>query len=326
MSAWTNAYWPRSGDRGSTSTVQELAPDERVAAAARGLAVRPRRSPRRARRAVNDWPSTAASWSSVRSAGVERVEPGGDERVERLRDGELAEVAGRLEAAVVASSEPAVGDEHPDRLDRVQRDALGARDDRRGPPARAGRARGRRAARASRPRRAAARSRARKSRLPAPQPGPALEQLGPGQRDDQDRDVAAPLEQVVDEVEQSPESAQWRSSNSERDRRRGRRAARRTCATPRTAPSRPPARRLAEPEQREEARLDPAPLRRRRARARASDLGDLRARRSASSSLSSRPARRADHLAQRPEGDPLAVRRASGPRASRPARRRRRRT
>ena len=29
MSAWTNAYWPRSGERGSASSVEDLAPDER---------------------------------------------------------------------------------------------------------------------------------------------------------------------------------------------------------------------------------------------------------------------------------------------------------
>ena len=39
-------------------------------------------------------------------------------------------------------------------------------------------------------------------RWPAPQVGPALEQLGPRLRDDEDRRVAAPLEQVLDEIEQ----------------------------------------------------------------------------------------------------------------------------
>ena len=40
-------------------------------------------------------------------------------------------------------------------------------------------------------------------RLPAPQVGPALEQVRARQRDDVDRAAAAPLEQVVDEVEQA---------------------------------------------------------------------------------------------------------------------------
>ena len=42
-----------------------------------------------------------------------------------------------------------------------------------------------------------------KLRLPAPQSGAALEQLGPSQGHDVDRQAAAPVEQVVDEVEQA---------------------------------------------------------------------------------------------------------------------------
>ena len=57
---------------------------------------------------VKLWPSTAASWRSARGRG-EPVEPGGDERLEGLRDGQLAELADRLVPAV----RPRSGDRPP---------------------------------------------------------------------------------------------------------------------------------------------------------------------------------------------------------------------
>ena len=67
---------------------QDVAPDERAQARLRGLGSG---SPadRGQRTAVKLWPRTAASWSSARSAGLERIEARGDERVERLRHGQL---------------------------------------------------------------------------------------------------------------------------------------------------------------------------------------------------------------------------------------------
>ena len=73
-------------------------------------------------------PSTAASSNRAPAPRVERVEPRGDQRGQRLGDGELVEIAGRRVGAVPLD-EPAVGEEHPDGLDRVQRDAVRAVDD-----------------------------------------------------------------------------------------------------------------------------------------------------------------------------------------------------
>ena len=114
-----------------------------------------------------------------------------------------------------------------------------------------------------------------------------------------------------------PASAQCRSSKTMTTGRRRRRCARRRCATPRRAASRPRPPRL-EPEQRQQRRLDPAPLGLVGHVARRPSPATL-ARVVASSSVSTRPARAADHLAERPEGDALAVGRASGRRASRPS-------
>ena len=182
MSAWTNAYWPRSGERGSTSLDEQLAPDER---AEPRLERRPRRSPETAASpaSVKLWPRTAASATSARSAGVEPVEPGRDQRGQRLGHGQVVEVAGRpVDAAL--EHEAALRQQHPDGLDRVQRDPVGAGDDRVAarPPAGPG------TSPASSSRIASVGSGSRwievKLRLPAPQSGPALEQLGPGQGHD----------------------------------------------------------------------------------------------------------------------------------------------
>ena len=91
--------------------------------------------------------------------GREPVQAGGDERRERLGDREVREVPDRLVGAVL-EGQPAVGEEHPDRLDGVQRDAVGAGDDGPDRGLRQARAPGRRGAPAS-PARAAARGRRR---------------------------------------------------------------------------------------------------------------------------------------------------------------------
>ena len=119
-------------------------------------------------------------------------------------------------------------------------------------------------------------------------------------------------------------SAQWRSSNTQDDRARRREPLEERPPARRTARSRPPA--GARPPR--AARAAPARssvARPRRARAR-ERLARCASRVVASSSVSSRPRAGADHLAQRPERDALAVRRAIGPRASRPSRRGRRGT
>ncbi len=132
--------------------------------------------------------------------------------------------------------------------------------------------------------------------------GTLLEELRASQRDDVDRDVLAPLEEVIDEVEQ-PGVGEVEVLEDEDDRSRGGEA----------LEERPPggeellraARRGLDPEQGEQGRLDPAPLRLIGDVAR-EGLGDLRPGRRLVVGLE-QPAAFADHLAERPEADPLAV-------------------
>src|SRR3954451_10574531 len=132
---------------------------------------------------------------------VERVEPGPDQRGQRLGDGEVAEVAHRRVAAV-ALDELAVRDEHARRFYRVQRDSIGTRHDRL--YRRIGQTwheAGEELAHV-RPgewieidRREAA---LRRAPIRA-----AFQKVGSGERHDVDRTCAAPLQQVVDEIEQA---------------------------------------------------------------------------------------------------------------------------
>ena len=123
-----------------------------------------------ARRCVNVLPSTAASWSSRRSSGDEAVEPGGDQRVQRLRHLERVDLADRPVDGALLDEQAAV-EQHPHRLDRVERDALGAGEDLLAQRRRADRARARPGAPPS-PAARAARGRASvKLRCPAPQVG-----------------------------------------------------------------------------------------------------------------------------------------------------------
>ena len=200
--------------------------------------------------------------------------------------------------------ERAAVEEHAHRLDRVERDAVGASRifvRRR----RAGRGRGRRAARPSR-RRTAARARARGAAAARTEVGAALEQLGAGQREHEDRLCARPLEQVLDEVEQAV-SAQWRSSKTSatgavsliRSKKR-RHAAKRS--------SRSDLRPFAEAQQVAEQRLHPLAL---------AVIGDDRSHHPSSFAVArvlrlvlGDPRAHAHHLGQCPERDSLAVGRA----------------
>ena len=167
------------------------------------------------------------------------------------------------------------------------------------------RARARRAARASPARRSGSRSSARKFRLPAPQPGRRSSSSGRASVMIEDRDVAAPLQHVVDEVEQA-RVRPVEVLEQQHDGARRRRAARRTSATRRTAP-RAAGRRLV----RRPSSASSAGSTQRRSVLVGHVLRDASRRASsrvvASSSVSSRPRARADHLAQRPERDALAV-------------------
>ena len=133
--------------------------------------------------------------------------------------------------------------------------------------------------------------------------GPSLEQLRPGQRDDEDRDVAAPLEQVVDEVEQA-RVGPVEVLEDEDDR----------AVVGDALEERPPRReqllasaggRIADAEQGEERRLDPAGSSSSGTK-RSTVARDLRAGGRLVVGLE-QAGPRADHLAERPERDALAV-------------------
>ena len=132
---------------------------------------------------------------------LEGVEPRRQQRAQACRDVEVAELAGELEAIARLDQHAAVG-QRPDGLDRVQRDALGLGDD-------------------PRPR-----LRGQSSHEPVEQltdglvgerlevdhgraaaaAGPSVPELGklrPREGEDEDRVLGRPLEQVVDEVEQA---------------------------------------------------------------------------------------------------------------------------
>ena len=232
---------------------------------------------------------------------VEAVQPRRDERLERLRHGQLAEVADGLVVAV-GLAQPPVGHQHPDGLDRVQRDAVGAGDDR----ARRGqRQAGDEAGQELVHRRLGQRLQPEGQEVaPAGAPvGPALEQVRTGERDDQDRDAAAPFEQVVDEVElarirplevleQEADGAGRRQPFEERPPRPEELVA--------TA-----GRGVADAQQREHRRLDPGAFALVRD-VRREHLRDLRPGRLRVVRLEEAGAR-PDHLAERPERDPLAI-------------------
>ncbi len=129
------------------------------------------------------------------------IDPRGDERMERFRHGELAEIADGAEGVAVAL-DAAVIQQRAHRLDRIQRDALRAPDDPVDDAVRQtghepahhrshlvvverGEREGGEAALAGTPRR------------------PAVEELRARQRDDVDRSAARPGQQVLDEVEET---------------------------------------------------------------------------------------------------------------------------
>ena len=94
---------------------------------------------------VNVLPSTAPSCSSRRSSRRDAVQAGGDQRVQRLRHLERLDLAGRPVHRPFLGEQAAV-EQHPHRLDRVQRHALRAREDLVAQPLRQARARAPRAA------------------------------------------------------------------------------------------------------------------------------------------------------------------------------------
>ena len=231
ISAWTNAYWPRSGERGSASRTRS---SRRTSARRRGSRATASDPDTAARPAiVKLWPSTAASWTRVRSSAARPSRRRAISAVSVSGTARVVEVADRA-VDVALEAEAALGEQHPDGLDRVQRDPVGAGDDRPRRPCsgRPGDEAGEQLAHRRRGQRLEV-ERGEVALAGAPV-GPLLEQLGPGERDDVDRDVPAPLEEVVDEVEQA-RVGEVEVLEDQDDRRASRPGARRTSARPRTA-------------------------------------------------------------------------------------------
>ena len=182
------------------------------------------------------WPRTAASATSERSAASSSSSRAEMSAVSVSGTARSLQVVDRPVDAVL-EHEPALGQEHAHRLDRVQRHAVGPGDDRVAGGHRQPRheARQELAHRVGRDRLEVDRGEAALAGAPV---GPPFEQLRAGQGQDQDRDVPGPLHQVVDEVEQ-PRVGVVEVLEDHHDRSASRRAARRTSATPRTAAATP---------------------------------------------------------------------------------------
>ena len=97
-----NEYWPSSAERTSSCTRAPAWPPAPSSSRPTSASVaRPR--PRSALAGVNDWPITAASCSSDRSDVIEVVQAGRDQRLQRLGNLEVGDLAGQH----VASRPPA---------------------------------------------------------------------------------------------------------------------------------------------------------------------------------------------------------------------------
>ena len=133
--------------------------------------------------------------------GGQAVESSRDEGVQCLRDFERFDLAREPVRGAVLHEQAAV-EQHPHRLDRVERDAFGARED-----AVANLEREPRHEPGQQFLHGLLRERLEIQRCEAPLPGapgrPALHQLWPCERDHEDRVAPRPVEQVLDEVEQA---------------------------------------------------------------------------------------------------------------------------
>ena len=233
--------------------------------------------------------------------GIEAVEASCDQRLEGLRDLEMRQVADRP-ISTILGRESTLVQQHPDGLDGVERHAVGAFEDE---PHRGVRQARNEAIEALGHDLVTERLEREGDRVAASGAPvrPPLEQVRPRQRHDEDRMGAAPLEHVVDEVEEArigplevleeqDRQAQVRDALEERPPR-----GEQLLALAGTA--------LLDAEQLEEARLDPAPLL--RIRHILGDGGsDPLARRRRVVGLG-QPCPLPDHLAERPERDALAV-------------------
>ena len=196
--SWRNPNWPRSGESGSVAQREDLLAHERAEDRAK-VALFQSRDGLKARHGERS-PEDRCVLEHAPLIGRQVVETRGDERLEARRHVERLDRRRRVVGAALASQQAAV-DEHPHSLDRVERDALGPLEDL---GAELGRQAGngaleqplelRRGERLEVERGEAALRRAPRR--------PPLDELGPGGREDEDRPVARPVEQVLDEVEQ----------------------------------------------------------------------------------------------------------------------------
>ena len=144
--------------------------------------------------------------------GRQPVQAGSDQRVQRLRHLERLDLARDAIRGTILDQEATI-EQHPHRLDRIQRHTLRPRQDlaaqRRRQPRH--QARQQLAHRLLGERLQVQRGEVAVARAPG---RPPLGQLRPRQRDHEQGMVARPLEQVLDEVEQTPASAHCMSSNA----------------------------------------------------------------------------------------------------------------
>ena len=132
--------------------------------------------------------------------GVEAVEARRDERGERLGDGEGREVTDGGVGAVAAGGQAALGEQHPHRLDGIERHAVGPRDD----GADCGLRQPRHETHQQLPHGLGSQGlqvQAREVASTGTPVGPPVQQLRSSEGDDVEGGRAAPLEQVVDEVD-----------------------------------------------------------------------------------------------------------------------------
>ena len=131
---------------------------------------------------------------------LQAVQPRGDQRLEGLGHLERLDRPLQPERAVLADQDPAV-DQHPDGLHRIERDALGALED--ALPDVVGEPRDRIAEQGAH---LVAVERLQEDRREVAGAGaparPALRELRPRERQHEDRPVARPLHQILDEIEQ----------------------------------------------------------------------------------------------------------------------------
>ncbi len=233
---------------------------------------------------------------------LEAIESGGDQGRQRLGDGERREISRWGVGPVVGCREPALGDQHSDRLDGIEGNALGACDDR--PGSGLGQARnepGQERAHGLLGERLEVE--AREVAAPGAPIRAAIEELRTGQGQDVQRDRSAPLEQVIDEVERAGirpveilEDQDYRGGGGEA-LEKGSPGAEELLGT----------RACLDTEERQQRRLDPSALRLIRD-VLGDHRGDLGSGRSLVVSLGE-AGPTADHLAEGPERDPLAIRR-----------------